>query len=500
LASAGASLRSGDELGSYQLLLPIGAGGMGRVWVAREAGEPALTRLVAIKTALAEEGASEGFYKVLFDEARIASLVQHPNVCVIHGAEKSRGVVYLVMDYSDGGSLREILDVLPEHRLDIHVAVRVVSRVCAGLHAAHELIGEDGEPLHVVHRDVSPQNVLIATSGQVRITDFGVAKARGQLHAPTQTGEVKGKLSYMAPEQVTTKDVDRRADVFALGCVLYEATVGERPFSGGDALATLYQLLEQPLTPPSEKRPDYPPELEKIVLKAMERDREARFATAEDLARALERFLMSEKARVSDMRIAELVKTTLAAPIAKRAADIAQAIAAIAAAAEAKTRVPASVVEPTVAPLPTAEEPSAEVTLAKAATLAGPTLSGTAIPGFHPRRGPRLFALVGAGVLLLVGAVLLLRPNADPPPSPGVSAVTPVAPPSPVVPLPSADPTPPAPVESVVTPGASSSTTSARPIKPTKKPPSPRPVASVPSPVETGRKVRPLDEDNPFSK
>src|SRR5688572_29672283 len=303
---------------------------MGRVWVAREINAPGRARLVAVKTALAEEGASESFYKVLFDEAGIASLLTHPNVCTIHGAERDRGVVYLTMDYSDGGSLRELLDSMPEHRLEVPMAVRIVARVCSGLHAAHELLGEDGEPLHVVHRDVSPQNILISTTGQVRLTDFGVAKARGQIHAPTQTGEVKGKLSYMAPEQVTTRDVDRRADVFALGCVLYEATVGERPFSGGDALATLYQLLEQPLTPPSVKRPNYPPELEKIVLKAMEREREARFATAEDLARALERFLMSEKARVSDMRIAELVKTTLAEPIAKRAADFTHAIDAIA--------------------------------------------------------------------------------------------------------------------------------------------------------------------------
>ena len=187
--------------------------------------------------------------------------------------ERERGIVYLVMDWSDGGSLRELLDELPNHRLALPMAVRIVARVCSGLHAVHELVGEDGEPLGVVHRDVSPQNVLISTKGQVRITDFGVAKARGQVHAPTQTGEVKGKIAYMAPEQVTTKDIDRRADVFALGCVLYEASTGQRPFQGGDALATLYALLEQPLIPPSERMPGYPTELEALVLKALARDR-----------------------------------------------------------------------------------------------------------------------------------------------------------------------------------------------------------------------------------
>jgi serine/threonine-protein kinase len=229
--SRSAALKPGDKLGSYELLVPIGAGGMGRVWAARERNTTLKPRLVAIKTALAEDGATEGFWKVLFDEGRIASQVTHPNVCSIHAVERERGIVYLVMDWSDGGSLRELLDSLPNHRLEHHMAARIISRVCSGLHAVHEPVGEDGEGPGVVHRDVSPQNVLISTKGQVRITDFGVAKARGQVHAPTQTGEVKGKIAYMAPEQVTTKDIDRRADVFALGCCLYEATVGQRPFS-----------------------------------------------------------------------------------------------------------------------------------------------------------------------------------------------------------------------------------------------------------------------------
>src|SRR5688572_10917469 len=284
---------------------------MGRVWVAREINAPGRARLVAVKTALAEEGASESFYKVLFDEAGIASLLTHPNVCTIHGAERDRGVVYLTMDYSDGGSLRELLDSMPEHRLEVPMAVRIVARVCSGLHAAHELLGEDGEPLHVVHRDVSPQNILVSTTGQVRLTDFGVAKARGQIHAPTQTGEVKGKLSYMAPEQVTTRDVDRRADIFAMGCVLYEATTGVRPFGGGDALATLYSLLEEPLTPPSARLAGYPPALEEIVLKSLARDPKQRYQSAAEFGRALEAYLVKERTVVSDSDVGAMLKAAL---------------------------------------------------------------------------------------------------------------------------------------------------------------------------------------------
>jgi serine/threonine protein kinase len=311
LDSSQSTLRSGDIVGRYQLIVPVGAGGMGKVWAARSLGPRPNQRLVAIKTALAEDLASADFQRLFLDEARIASLIQHPNVCAIHGLDEERGVVYLVMDWSDGASLREFLDAMPERRLGYAIAVRVVAHVCAGLHAAHELEGDDGKPLHVVHRDVSPQNVLLSAQGHVKITDFGVAKARGQLHRPTETGEMKGKLSYMAPEQVTTKDVDRRVDIFALGCVLYEATVGTRPFHGEDALATLYQLLEQPIAPPSAHLTSYPPGLEKIVVKALAKDPNERYQTAEDLAQALEGWLASTRTIVTETQVSEALRSAL---------------------------------------------------------------------------------------------------------------------------------------------------------------------------------------------
>jgi eukaryotic-like serine/threonine-protein kinase len=508
VGSAGASLRSGDELGSYQLLVPIGAGGMGRVWVARELNAPGRTRLVAVKTALAEEGASESFYRVLFDEARIASLLTHPNVCTIHGAERDRGVVYLTMDYSDGGSLRELLDAMPERRLEIPMAARIVARVCSGLHAAHELLGEDGEPLHVVHRDVSPQNILISTSGQVRLTDFGVAKARGQIHAPTQTGEVKGKLSYMAPEQVTTRDIDRRADIFALGCVLYEATVGERPYAGGDALATLYQLLEEPLTPPSVKSPGYPPELEKIIMRAMERDREARFATAEELGRALERFLLGEKAMVSDARIADLVKKTLADSIARRSSAIAEAIQFV---EDEKTRVRHPATAGAEDPAASTDASLPKAVLAAAASLQDPTLSGTSLTGLRPKRSQRLL-FAGGGALALAAAVFALtRPSSSPevPPVATVPAPAPAVTPEPVPSAASGNDAVPSLVPSPTPAASTPAVTTAKPgrrqpvvTKPSAvtKPPA---VVSTTKPVESatrpGRPVRTLDEDNPFA-
>jgi eukaryotic-like serine/threonine-protein kinase len=311
------TLKAGDTLGGYQLLLPIGEGGMGRVWVAREQQVGAFARYVAIKTALAENSPKR-FWTALLDEAHIASSLRHPNVCVIHAVETEGTVVYLVMDWSDAGSLREVLDAAQNERIPAAVAARVIAAVCAGLHAAHELKDEQGALLGVVHRDVSPQNILLSTSGQVKLADFGVAKARGQLQEATRTGELKGKLSYMAPEQVTLKPFDRRADIFALGCVLYEATLGKRPFHGTDALATLYSLLEQPLTKPSEIDPSYPTGLEEIVLKALSREPGDRYQTAEDLGYALESWMAATRTIVTEANVAQLVRDTLGDRIKER--------------------------------------------------------------------------------------------------------------------------------------------------------------------------------------
>lgn len=301
---------------------------MGRVWVARDTASIP-ERLVAIKTALKGQERNEDFWTVLLDEARIASRVDHPNVCAIHAADAERGVVYLVMDWSDGGSLRELLNALPGHRLEPLIAARIGVRVCAGLHAAHELLDDDGSPLGVVHRDVSPQNILLSTQGRVRLTDFGIARARGRLHAPTQTGKIKGKINYIAPEQVTNRNIDRRVDIFAMGVVLYEATTGGRPFSGDDALATLYQLLEQPIVPPSEMLAGFPEGLDKIILRAMARVPDERYASAADLGRALEGWIVSQNEVISDTDVGKLVSHVLSDRIASRERAIKDAIAHI---------------------------------------------------------------------------------------------------------------------------------------------------------------------------
>jgi serine/threonine protein kinase len=308
------------------LLAAVGEGGMGRVWAARQVGSP-LQRLVAVKTAISGHSQTPEFQRLFMDEARIASLIHHPHVCGVYELGEERGTLYLVMEWCDGASLRQVMDRLAGGRMDLSVAARIVANVAAGLHAAHELEDSDGTKLRVVHRDVSPQNVLISKNGHVKVADFGVAKAQGQLHRPTETGEMKGKLAYMAPEQVTAKVIDHRADIFALGCVLYEVTVGRRPFHGEGALSTLYQLLEQNVTPPGEIVPGYPEELASIVLKALAKEPEGRFQTAEDLRIALEGWLAGIGSKANEREIGALLRATLSDEIDQKSRTINEAAA-----------------------------------------------------------------------------------------------------------------------------------------------------------------------------
>lgn len=306
----------GDTLGHYQLLTQVGSGGMGRVWAARQLG--ALQRLVAIKTALTDAAQTAEFERVFLDEARIASQIHHPHVCGVYELGEQDGVLYLVMEWSDGGTLLEVLKRQPEQRLEPTLAGSIVAKVCAGLHAAHELEDELGQPLNVVHRDVTPQNILLSSQGHVRLADFGVAKAQGQIHRPTETGEVKGKLNYMAPEQLTSKQMDRRVDIFALGCVLYECTVGRRPFQGDGALSTLYLILEEEVRSPCETLPGYPERLASIVLKALSKQADDRYQTAEEMQKDLEAWLISEGVQTGEGEISALVLSSLGDAIRAR--------------------------------------------------------------------------------------------------------------------------------------------------------------------------------------
>ncbi len=325
-----ARLEPGMMFGAYEVLLSVARGGMARVWAARQHGARGFTRLVALKTVLPELDEPE-FEEMFVDEARVAARIHHPNVCEIFELIEHEGVLGLSMEWIDGGTLNAIIERAAQARpLEARVAAQIVAQAAAGLHAAHSLLDDSGAPMQLVHRDVSPQNILISRAGHVKVADFGIAKALGGSREATAVGQIKGKLSYMSPEQADGKPLDRRSDIFSLGVVLYQATVGLHPFKRANQAKheLLFRLLLEPITPPSKLVASYPPELEAIVMRALARSPDERFATADELRSQLQDWLVRTGPLVTEHDVARLVAERIGPSITKRAARIHRAVEA----------------------------------------------------------------------------------------------------------------------------------------------------------------------------
>lgn len=283
----------GHVLGRYELLLPIAAGGMAMVWAARLKGTRGFQKIFAVKTMLPNLVEDDQFEQMFLDEASLASKIRHPNAVEIIDLGEQNGVLFLAMEWIDGVPLHQVMKVAKRHGgVPVTVAVRIVMQACAGLHAAHELTDVKGRSLGLVHRDISPQNILVTYDGVAKVVDFGVAKATALGGGTTRAGQVKGKIGYMAPEQGRGEAIDRRADVFAMGIVLYALTTGRHPFRREADAATLFAITSaDPVVPPRQIVPTYPATLERVVLKALEKDREKRFASARELLHELDRAL-----------------------------------------------------------------------------------------------------------------------------------------------------------------------------------------------------------------
>ena len=283
------SVLANKILGRYQLLVAVARGGMGQVWLARLQGARGFSKLVAIKTLLPTEQDLPRLEAMLAEEARLASLIQHANVVHTQELGEHEGLLYLVMEWVDGEPLGFLLTRAAERGgMPLGVAVALISQVLAGLHAVHELSDTSG-PLGVVHRDVSPHNILVTYDGVAKLLDFGIAKATQQTSQNTEAGEIKGKFSYMAPEQILGGDVDRRCDVFAAGIVLYLLTTGRHPFKRHNTAAVIHAITtDDPVAPPSTLIEDFPAELERVLLKALEKDAAKRWSSAEEMRIALE--------------------------------------------------------------------------------------------------------------------------------------------------------------------------------------------------------------------
>ncbi|HEY6878438.1 MAG TPA: serine/threonine-protein kinase [Polyangiales bacterium] len=279
-------LHAPRQRGRYAIYGQIGAGGMATVHFGRLLGPAGFTRAVAIKRLHPQFAADRDFTDMLIDEAHTASRIAHVNVVPTLDVIHEEGELWLVMDYVNGESLARLLDATPDRRLPASIAAALISGVLHGLHAAHETCNDRGELLGIVHRDVSPDNVLVGVDGVPRLLDFGVAKARGRSRT-TPAGHVKGKLSYMPCEQLRGGDVDRRADVYAAGALLWEMLTGRILFDGASEGEVVTRVLNDRIEAPSRLNSQVPAALDRIVLQALARNRDERFATAREMANAV---------------------------------------------------------------------------------------------------------------------------------------------------------------------------------------------------------------------
>jgi serine/threonine protein kinase len=321
--------RSGDgasrRLGQYELLVRLAAGGAANVFLVRDTRAQ---QLVALKVLLPSLASNDDFLNMFFTEARIAARLQHPNAVAITGFGQNDGIHCLAMEYVFGASLSQVLkqSARVKKPLTVGVLLRVTATVCDALHVAHELRGEDGKPMGLVHRDVTPQNILIGFNGVPKLTDFGIAKATGR-GWETQAGIVKGKFSYMSPEQALGKKIDRRSDIFCTGIVLWEALTGKELFKGTSPMEVIEAIREQPIEPPSKVVPGLSPIVDPIVMKALKRAPRQRYQTAAEMRQEIEDLIARAGVSIDSQTISRELSDIFGQTIVDRAMALRAAMA-----------------------------------------------------------------------------------------------------------------------------------------------------------------------------
>jgi len=275
---------------------------MAEVFKARSVGSAGFVRDVVIKRILPGHGHDPDFVRMFVDEAKILARLHHPNVAEAYDFGEEDGLLFLALEYVDGPSLSRVLRALrsANRKMPPAIVAYVAREICRALDYVHQLEDADGTPLGIIHRDVTPSNIMLTRTGGVKLLDFGVAKVATAAQL-TKTGTVKGKPAYLAPEQLEGKKIDGRVDLFALGIVMHEALSLEHLFAGDSDLGTVKKIMEMEIVAPSRKCPDVPPELDAIVMRALERDRDRRYASAADMARELDDFLIASKFHTDDV-------------------------------------------------------------------------------------------------------------------------------------------------------------------------------------------------------
>ena len=398
------ALRPGTRLGTYVLLDRLAVGGMAELYLARQKGIEKFERLVVVKRVLPHLAENPEFVGMFLNEARIAATLDHPNIAQVTDIGKEAGEHFFAMEYVHGRDLLQVLKRGDQEPMPMSCALLITIGVAAGLHHAHEAVSLDGTVLGVVHRDVSPSNIIISFDGTPKIVDFGIAKA-SERTSTTMAGTMKGKVGYMSPEQCRGERIDRRSDIFALGILLYEVTTGVRAFYAANNYATMAKIARGEVQPPSTHVPDYPEQLEAIVMRALSLERDDRYPTAQAMQVDLEQFVHEQHLRLSAVDLGKYME-----------------------------RLFGHQTYPSMT-LPVVEDP----------TMA-------AVPVVAPRRGIGRFAgvlaalAVGAGLGAAAISAGSSSPPPETPPAP-VAAPAPAPAVAPPVPTPIAAPTPAAPLE-----------------------------------------------------
>ncbi len=425
----------GTQFGQYVLMEHIATGGMAEVFKARMVGMEGFQKNVAIKRILPHLTDNDEFVTMFIDEAKLAAQLNHNNIIHIYDLGKIERSYYIAMEYIEGTDLRALLKQCRDKGVTIPVpiALHITALLASALDYAHRKRDFENRDLGLVHRDVSPQNVLISKEGDIKLCDFGIAKAASKA-SHTRAGALKGKLLYMSPEQAWGKDIDHRSDIFSLGLVLYEMLTGEKVFSGDSELSILEQVRNPRVEPPSARNPEIPPEVDAIVMKALAPDREERYQSARDFQKDLEKVMRKNGWRPSQAEVARFLETL----------EKGEVVPAAVGGAGAPPEPPEPPEPPKEPPKPAEPEPEPDVTpgpepepaVAAAPPVVMPTdtdIAGLAEDDTFVRRAneekkQKTLLFIGLGVLLLVGALLwLLLGRSGTPEGPAVPAPTPIA-------------------------------------------------------------------------
>jgi eukaryotic-like serine/threonine-protein kinase len=301
--------RDPGRFGKYTLIDRIAVGGMAEIFLARQAGLEGFEKTIVIKRIRPHLSKQTNFVKMFLNEAKLAAQLNHPNIVQIYDLGKIGESYFIAMEYVFGRDMRRIIPKADQMGIPFPMvyALKIASSVCEGLYYAHGRVDLYGNPLNIVHRDVTPENIFVSFDGTVKVLDFGIAKAANQIEQ-TRAGEIKGKLSYMSPEQCTGRPLDCRSDLFSLGVVLYEWMTGFKLFTGESEVAILKSITEGKIYRPSYFKADIPAAVENIIMKALEKDRERRYQSAWELQYDLDQFLSQYEFTPSNIHLSNFLK------------------------------------------------------------------------------------------------------------------------------------------------------------------------------------------------